>query len=371
MKLVTRIRNTLAGSASPPPIPYFAEYSLNAENSQTIAPDMKSYPGLLLYYLIDSKPGEYRVATYWSTKEHFLRDAGSFQRDIGATAEELRGFVHGLTARPESIWTRIPWYTVVLGIAAFLGAVQAIGNYFDWIFGAPHLALKLDKARVHLIEDAEFREQSSLVNVAAVAHREISVSAYLKSKSNTVRLNVNPSEVPHIAGSAAQEISITGVAPAPGQYDLVVGANGSAGLIRSAKNFQFSRPVTVWPKAPVGALSLNKVQGDTALLAGSVAVGPAAPNGLDCELEITGIADLKYDDLFEFPMLYQSAQWRSNETSGSEVASLRWAVLPVPAQDNLRFQIALMRPSPTDWNKVSEQSTVRCTYRKEKIRNVP
>src|SRR4051812_13304876 len=121
MKLVTCIRNTLWASGSPPPIPYFAEYSMNAENSQTIALDMQKYQGLLFYHLIAPKPGEYRVATYWSTKDHFLRDGCSFQRDIGAIAAELHGFVHALTARPQSIWTRIPWYTVVLGIAAFLG----------------------------------------------------------------------------------------------------------------------------------------------------------------------------------------------------------------------------------------------------------
>ena len=92
------------------------------------------------------------------------------------------------------------------------------------------------------------------------------------------------------------------------------------------------------------------------------------PKWPSCELEIKGIPGLKYDGVFEFPLLYEDASWHTNETPGNEVASLRWAVLPVRGQQHLRFQIAVLRDFTTDWGRVSQGATLRCYYRKEKLR---
>jgi hypothetical protein len=270
-------------TAKSPPVPYFAEYVLSAAELPPHSISFDKYPGLLLYYFVRPDRSLVWIATYWATREHFLRDGESFQAQIGAAPAVLDGYVDELKIPPEPVWKRVPWYTVVLGIAAFLGALQAIGDHFDWIFSVPHLELKPNKARINLIEGAEFQDTQSLVNQLPVAHRKIDLSASLESDSaREQKLNIAPSFVPHMPGSSPQEVTVYGVAPAPGSYRLVVNATASAGRIRSAKTFHFKRPITVWPKIPIGALSVKSVQRDTALLSGRIRVGPAAPNGLEC-----------------------------------------------------------------------------------------
>jgi hypothetical protein len=370
MDLTAALRKWSGGGSSPPSIPYFAEYSLSDTSDLPSSVDIKHYPGLLSYVLIRPKQGTLRVVTYWSTRDHFLRDGERFGKEIYATATSVEGFISGFTINPESFWKRMPWYTFVLGIAAFFGALQAIGNHYDWIFSAPSLALKSEKARIQIVEGTEFHEVASLISHAPVAQREIVLSALLISKIvPEVPLRVEPDQMTHIPAGESQEITINGKAPAAGDYEFAVSAKARAGLLRFAKTFEFRRPVTVWPKLPTGKLSVRSVQGEMGLLSGSIAVGPVAPNGLDCELEIKGIPGLKYDGVFDFPLLHEAARWRTNESPGKEIASLRWAVLPVHGREEIRFQVALFHASKIDWNKVSQGSTLRCYYRKEKFRN--
>ena len=103
------------------------------------------------------------------------------------------------------------------------------------------------------------------------------------------------------------------------------------------------------------------------LFSGAVAVGAAAPNGLDCELEIAGISGLEFV-LFEFPRLHTAADWLHNDTPGGEVALLRWAVLAVPQDQILQFQLALRKSPNIDWAKLAGQAAVRCFHRKENFR---
>jgi hypothetical protein len=190
-------------TAKSPPVPYFAEYVLGAAELPPHSISFDKYPGLLLYYFVRPGRSPVRIATYWATKDHFLCGGESFQAQIGAAPASLDGYVDELTIPPEPLWKRVPWYTVVLGIAAFLGALQAIGSYFDWIFSAPYLELKSDKARTNLIQSAELQDTRSLVNQLPVAHRKIFLSASLKSGSGREqKLNIAPSFVPHMPGAA-------------------------------------------------------------------------------------------------------------------------------------------------------------------------
>jgi hypothetical protein len=357
-------------SSSTPAIPYFAEYSLSVGSELPNSVDITRYPGLLSYSLIRPERGTLRVVTYWSARDHFLRDGERFGKEIHAMTTDVDGFISGLTIHPEPFWKRVPWYTFVLGIAAFFGALQAIGNHYDWIFSAPSLALKSEKARIQIVEGAEFHEVASLISHAPVAQREVVLSASLKSKSAPeASLRVEPAQLTHIQAGESQAIVIDGKAPPAGDYEFVVSAKARAGLLRSSKAFELRRSVTVWPKLPTGKLSVRNVQGEMGLLSGSIAIGPAAPNGLDCELEIKGIPGLKYDGVFDFPFLHEAARWRTNETPGKEIASLRWVVLPVQGREEIRFQVAFFHGSGIDWNKVSRDSSLRCFYRKEKFRN--
>ena len=158
--------------------PYFAEYLLSTTTILPNSLDIKKYPGLLSYYFIRQKHGGIRIATYWSTRDHFLRDGEGFRNELGAAAIKMDGFIAGFTIQPEPFSKRVPWYTLVLGVAAFLGAIQGIANYYDWIFRAPNIALKSQTSRYQWIEGAEFKEVASLISNLPVAQREIVLSAF-------------------------------------------------------------------------------------------------------------------------------------------------------------------------------------------------
>src|SRR5256885_2278301 len=81
------------------------------------------------------------------------------------------GFIGRCGVPRKPIWKRVPWYTLLLGVAAALGAVQAIGNHFDWLFAVPSLTMKSDKSRVHLTEASDFAENVGLINELPIAHR--------------------------------------------------------------------------------------------------------------------------------------------------------------------------------------------------------
>ena len=350
------------------PAPFVAEYPLEAGGRLPADLDIKRYPGLLFYYLCRGEAGINYVAAFWSSRESFALHGETFGRAIGAGAHGVAGYVTDLTSPDKPLWKRVSWYTLVVSIAALLGAVHAIGTYFDWLFTAPHLALKSDKTRVHLIEGTEFLHAQTLSNHVPVAHRDVVLSAALEPATGaTIPLTVNPATIPHLAPNAAQEVTVRSNAPVPGEYQLAITATADAGVFRPGKTMHFRQPVTVWSRNPSGRLSVKSVRDETALLSGAVAVGAAAPNGLECEIELKGVPKLEYVVL-EFPRLYTAPEWATNDAPGSEVASLRWAALAVQQYETLRFQLALRSASKVDWTKLAREAGVRCFYRKEKLR---
>jgi hypothetical protein len=367
---LSQLKQSLGVTESRSSPPYFAEY-LPAPGGEAEI-DMTKHPGLDFYYVVRDGGPQQRVATVWRSRELYLRDGERLRTALQAPPVLTHGFIGSFAMPGKPIWKRVPWYTALLGLAAALGAVQAIGNHFDWLFAAPSLTMKSDKSRIHLTEALDFVETIALVNDLPIAHRNLelvgAITAAASAPTPAARLTMSPASVAYIVGSGTHEITVSGVAPRHGKYELIVDVSAKGGQLRDSGKFRFSRPVTVWPKNPVGTLNVRKVQEQMALLRGELAVGPAAPNGLDCELEFRGTSGLRYDELFDFPNLHKSARWRSTDSPGNEVAVLQWVVLPVGARELIPFQAAITRAGTTDWNQVVERSAVRCYYRQETAR---
>lgn len=368
---LSQLQQSLDGIGSQSPfLPYFAEYLPPPSWEAEI--DMKKHAGLAFYYVVRNGDSQQRVATVWRSREFYLRDGERLRMALQAPAVLSHGFVARFAMPFKPFWRRMRVHTIVLSVAAFFGALQALGNYFDWIFAAPSLSMKWNESRVHLTEGSEFIETMDLVNDLPIAHRNVELTGTLSAAdsaaSPAVQLGVLPASVAHIGGSTRHEITISGVAPRHGKYEMVINVSARGGWVRDTGNFPFTQPVTVWPKNPIGMLRVGSVQDQTALLRGDLIIGPAAPNGLDCELEFQRISGLKYEGVFEFRNLHKSAQWNSNESPANEVAVLQWVVLPVGEHTLIPFQVAIQRDGAVDWNQIAKRGAVRCYYRPEKVK---
>lgn len=348
-----------------PSTPYYVEYALSQGSLAKDAIPIDQYPGLLFFYLICPQQESVKLATCWITKEHFLRDGKNLGESLHAETVELEGFIDNFNSRSLPIWRRFRWHTVILGIAAFLGAIEAIGNHYDWLFAAPYIVLESKSDQLNFIEQSNLYQNISIVNRSAVAHRNLRLSAELRAKfSPAVRLKTFPEFTPHIPENESEEIKITGSTPPPGSYELVVHANAKAGVLRYPREFTFTRSVLVWPQTPKASLSVKLEQDNIALLTGQLSIGPPALNGLDCELMIEKSPQLEYR-LFDFPYLYGTPAWGVTDSPGEELASLVWQVRPVGEFKQLQFQLALRGRDDTDWNKISREAKIYCYYRKE------
>lgn len=367
MNMLAHLRAYFGGRPPPAPTPYVAEYMLGPSILATFPIDITHYSGLVSFYFVLPGHAPMRVVSCWATKEHFLRDGANFCSQISATLNPLHGFIQDFTIEAKSLWQRIPVFSILISIVAILGALKALFDYYDWIFSKPDLALTTDDLRIDIVQGAELKITSSLVNNLTVAHRNIKISAKLVSSAGvTDKLDVHPPHIPNMPGATTQKFSVSGIAPAPSAYKLTIFAAAQAGRLRNAETFQLDTDVTVWPKIPNGKLSSKSDNGSIGLLTGLVAFGKAAANGLDCELEIKGSPGLRYDGIFEFYFLDQAPTWKTTENAGNEIASFRWTTLKIPAYQNISFQIGLVGGAETDWRKVAGRSNVVCHYRKDK-----
>ena len=374
---LSQLQQSLDDIESRSRLSYFAEY-LPPPSWEAVI-DMEKHAGLAFYCVVRNEDSQQRVATIWRSREFYLSDGERLRTALQAPPVLTHGFVARFAIPFKPIWRRMRGMSVfeiagriVVSMAAFFGALTVIEHSVDWAFAAPSLSMKWNESHVHLTEGSEFIKTMDLVIDSPIAHRNVELIGTLttagSAPSPAVQLGVLPASIAHIGGSAIHEITVSGVAPRHGKYEMVINVSARGGWFRDTGNFPFTRPVTVWPKNPVGMLHVRSVQEQTALLQGEVTVGPAARYGLDCELEFQRISGLKYEGVFAFPGLDKRAQWQRNESPANEVAVLKWAVLlPVEEHTRIRFQVAIQRDgAAADWNHIAKRGAVRCYYRQEK-----
>src|SRR5262245_43625764 len=127
---LSHLKQSLGGTESQSSPPYFAEY-LPAPGWEPEI-DMTKHPGLDFYCVVRDGGPQQLVATIWRSRELYLRDGERLRTALQAPPMLTHGFIGSFGMPGKPIWKRVPWYTALLGLAAALGAVQAIGNHFDW-----------------------------------------------------------------------------------------------------------------------------------------------------------------------------------------------------------------------------------------------
>lgn len=359
------LRSIATATTAAPPI-YFSQYS-QPSAAVLSALDISVYPGLLFIYELRGSNGSSSLIACWTTKDHFTRDGGRLSADINSTPSDNHGFVANPKFQREPFWRRLRLPTAVVTIAAVIGAIQVIGGTYNTLYVKPDIELKTTAIKHSVVEGQPFSQTVDILNHLPAAHRNITLDGALRDESGVEhRISIQPALIPHIAPGETQSATVTTTAPTPGKYQLVVQARASAGWLADEKEFYWSSGVSVWPELPVPQLAVGEVRNDVAFISGRLAIGPAAPHGLECALEIPNVAQLRFTDILQFPSIEGRPDWQSNETPGHEDALLSWQTGPMEGERSVDFSVALQRAATTDWNAVIQRAQLTCQYRGSK-----
>ena len=125
--------------------------------------------------------------------------------------------------------------------------------------------------------------------------------------------------------------------------------------------------VVIWPKTPRGSIRLLETKPSWARFVGTIAVGPAASNGLDCELQSQGTPGLKFENQFHTTVGSRNLRWRTAGQLENTVSILTWSTTAVESMRSVTAEFILLREPVTDWKAVSEKIKLNCYARQEKL----
>jgi hypothetical protein len=351
------------------PIIYFAEFATN-QSTGPLPKDLASgLDGLLLSHLVRTDDGSSRVITYWATVEHFEAGRQTLTDRLPAIFPSQHGPVVSVAMPRKPWWKRINPLTVVLSIAALVGALDAIAIHYDWLLARPLLVVKPEKSKVDLIEASDLRLTVALVNqLPRTEHRNIKVAAVLvDAGKKEFPLKLVEHDIAALAAGTSKDLIIEGAAPPAGEYALHVNATADAGWLRSTRTFDGDARVVVWPKTPRGSIRVVEAKPGWARLLGTVSVGLAAEQGLDCEMQVQGVPNLRFENQFRTSVGSRNLRWRQAGQSENAISVLTWTTGAVTSMQTITTEVILNREQPTDWKALGETVKLNCSSRQERV----
>ena len=369
---MTNIARAIAGLPeikAAKPIPYFAAYIPAPSISALSKENTAGLDGLILSHLVAMNDGSTRVFTYWATFEHFEASGEVLRDRLQAQLLPERGRVVAASTPPKPWWKKVNPLTVVLSIAAAVGALDAISIHYDWLLARPLIVVRPEKAKVDVIESSDVRMAVTLVSqLPRTEHRNIKVAAgFIDQNMKSYPLQLVEHDIAALAGGASKELIIEGTAPEAGEYTFHIDATADAGWWRSARTFVSDARVIVWPKTPRGSIRLVEAKSSWARFVGTVRVGPAAPHGLDCELENQGTSGLKFENQFRTTVGSSNLQWHQAGQLENAISILTWSTTAVTSMQSISAEVILLKEPPVDWVAVSERTKLKCYARQEKV----
>lgn len=362
----------LQGGGHGPSPAFLAEYLLPPNVQVDI--DLARYPGLLFYYLVQHDTPQQRLCTVWRSRAYYSMAGGRLQAALRATAVAAEGSISHSGVPVKPFWKRQSALTALLALTTLLGALEVLRNHFEAFFVPPSLTLAWDKYRAEYTEGEEFAEPMELVNNLPIPHKRIRLAASWKKQGATaplaLPLHLSPSRVAYLGVGASSDITASGRAPRFGKYEITFLVSARAGHMADRVASTFVRPVTVWPARPAGTLAFRTLADPrTAILGGELYIGPAATNGLDCELTFSPGGGLQDRGTFDFPGLVANSSrfLHSSDALAGGIASMTWRVHPQPERKLILFKFAVSRDGNTDWNKLARDARIACFYREEKL----
>jgi hypothetical protein len=343
-------------------MPYFAVYELAGAAT---APHLEDFAGLELVHRIqtESPPAE-RLVTYWRSRDHWSAQDEKLRRALAASEPVLSGSACDAAARPKPFWRRLHLQTWVLGFAALLGALDAIGNHYEWLFSRPLISLTVkEPLGPGPIAGRSFGATVMVSNATRIEHRDLRISAILMpldGAGKPTALAVVPKTIAALSPGSATEIEFAGEAPMAGRYEFQVKVTGRAGWLVGEGSFPLTRALRVWPSAPVVKWDLKRQSAGFARIDAILSLGVEAQHGVDCRIFLfphhsEGKPILDFFDATD-------TRWIVDDnTPGAERESLSWHG-PAAAREEKPFSCAIPVSPSTDLATLkSAISVVSCT----------
>jgi hypothetical protein len=358
----------LSGTATASPILYYAGYLLPRTMNEVPRDLSDGVEGLVLSHLVRLEDGSKRVFTYWQSAQHF--DGGDeVLRDRLQAPSPEHGPINAVATPAKPWWRKVKPLTVVLSIAAAIGAIDAIVIRYDWLLAKPLLLVKPEKTKTEILESANIRIAVSVVNqLPRTEHRNVKVAVELIDTARKRHpLRLVEQEIAVLPGGATKDLMVEGTAPPAGLYRFQVAATADAGLWRSSKTFSGEAQFNIWSRTPRGSVRLVESKSSWARFVGTIEVGHAAPLGVDCEIQSQGAPRLAFDRQFRTTIGYRNLQWRTAGERDSSISILTWSMTAVESMQSITAEVIFLGEPATDWAAVAERIKLNCAARQEKL----
>ena len=364
------LANPPGAAADVKPVPHFGPFELPMGTGELPKDALRDIPSLMLSHIVRRGDGASILFTYWSTSDHYESSKDALAQRIGSVPGAGAGHVTAMTVREVGWWRKVKPTTLLLSLAALFGAFEVITNEFDRGFAEPSLLVKPAKTRLEAIEGTEWMTSVQVVNqLLKVDHHGVRVKAALRSEgAASAPVNVVDIEVPSLAGGVTKDIAVETKLPLePGPHVLDITASAKAGFFRERQVFSGKVDVFVWPQQPTGRLYLVNSSDGWGRYQAQIALGYAAPQGLDCDLEIKGFDGLRYKNQINSSASIYRDQFVTAGSGKNANAVLRWSTGPVEGQRAVNVSLILVREAATDWASLLQVSTLTCRQRSEKV----
>ena len=351
--------------AENPPVPMAVAYDLpegfDLEGSITEG----QYPGLLGFHLLYStgELPERRLYCYWASRDSFLTAKPQLEKALGLKAPSYEGLVTEHLPRP-SLFKRISLNALIIGLAATLGALEVIGNRYDWLFERPRLWPRLERSEpLRYITGDNFEEELLLSTSSPIDLKDISFdkkALFPEYPGEPVELSSDPSSLPRLSKGETATVRFQGVAPPAGKYGFEISISAKAGLFRKRRSFPMIRSVEVWPNEPELTLVFDRIDGHRIFLSGRFRIPRTVTEGLRCQAEFLNAPRSKLVLLNVRGKENARTMW--DDPGGESILVVTWEMEAIRESFKaLPTTLVVETELPEEWSAVPKQTSAYCS----------
>ena len=325
-------------------------------------PDAKpELPGLVFRHELDAVPGEGTTfVSYWESREAFEASRTPLEQWIGTQNLRRSAWVRKPETESKPFWKRISIYGMLLHVAAFLGAMTALGELRSALFEAPAVSIQFETS-----EPLNVLEGSPLETFAVLTNQKPNVSARVSKLGGSIKGSAGP--IPVHLSTEPQLLDKSGSLRVPikidrltevGSYTLDIEGTGESGILASRQRLSISRPLTVWDRNPRIHLSFSPVSETRLEVTGLLLSAVPAPSGLRCSMRLIDEPSLRFGPMDFLEM----AEWPDPTTSlDGTVSNQSWTTPPLRPYSKIPFTLYIDGTPSTAWKQVGVRLKATCS----------
>ena len=242
------------------------------------------------------------VLLYWASEERARALEPVVEKALGVSDAEVIGQVVQVLTPTMPKWTENPvkWGKWLVSVAALVGALSIIRDYFTELFGWPNVVIFAgnsaaanfhagDPLDIPLVVRNEARLGQASVHLDAVRLNP------MEGPGSPDTLHTDIAEVPQLQAGQNAEVRITGISPTPHdprpqRYALEVQAKAKEGFFWRARKVSYRQVIiTFWPDRST-EIQVVQTSPSTARVEITLKPGLASNAGLRGQLTFTSVA---------------------------------------------------------------------------------